>query len=106
MFDEEERHAAVPEVLDYLEDFLGHGGIHPRDRLVEKDELWLRHDRARELEEFLLPPAQIFRVLVSKAQQPDDAKDLFRPHNHLGFRRRDVSQPENEVTEVFPCDPR
>ncbi len=69
MLDQQDGQALVDQAAQVLRDLAGQRRIDARDRLVEQDELRVRHQRAPDLQQLLLAARQARRGLVQHAHE-------------------------------------
>src|SRR3990172_6367995 len=99
-----DHHAGEPEALvgfrDQAVDGVQHDGVQPRGRLVEKDDLRVRHQGAGQGHPLPHPPADLGRKLVPHIPHPHGLQAMVHPVRHLGLGQpRLLPQGEGHVLE-------
>ena len=82
VLDQEDRHAAIADAPDQLDQLALLARVHPGRRFVEQQQLRLARERARDLEPALHPVGQVARVLLGDALEPDEAQQFARALAH------------------------
>src|SRR3954447_4465720 len=79
VFDEDDRHALLAEVLDVAQQALGERGVHPGHRLVEHDDLGVAHQRPGHLQQLALTAGEDAGEVVLLGVELEPPEQVHRP---------------------------